>query len=83
MTVYVLTLTEKAMALSSRFEDVTLRHVVVADSRVRARMLAAKDALDEPASWWREGEYSTLKAIGYAPKPDRAHVVCTQSYHGA
>ena len=79
MTIYELTLTEKAMEEAPGMWDMNLKHVIIADSRVRARMIAGEARRDEPRDWWRENDYSTLRAIGYAPKAEKAYIVCTQT----
>ena len=83
MTIYELTLTEKALATNLAGWDYNIKHAIIANSRVQARMLAGAASRDEPAHWWREKEFSTLRAIGYAPKAEKAYIVCSEYYsHG-
>lgn len=83
-TIYVIELTEKAQEECAPSWDFNIKHVIAAANRVEARMMAEKAARDEPAVWWRENEWSAVRAVGFAPDPKIESVIwATESYsHG-
>lgn len=83
MTIYEILLTEVARDKLRLCWDYNDHMVVIARNRVAARMLAEKRAADEPGFWWREKEYSTLRALGWAPDKAVQRVVVAEGHsHG-